>query len=183
MNIVNFEGIGPKITHLRKEMGYTMRDLSDYTGLSIGLLSSLEGGKNMNPTLESLQRIASALQVDIVDLITDKKERKFVIRKNETKNWNYEEYRMKRDIVDFGYDRDVYERIVIGPNAPKKGALSKHLYAEICMVQSGELTVEIENEPYTLYEGDSIYIEERKEHRIYNAGNENSISIWVHHKK
>nr|WP_314462977.1 helix-turn-helix domain-containing protein [uncultured Clostridium sp.] len=181
MNEINLEDIGEKISLLRKELGYTMRDLSEYTGLSIGFLSNLETGKN-SPTLENLQRVAVALQTDLVELVTDEKSKKVIIRKEEMKIYEYDRQKMTVEGVNFGYDRQMYEKITIKPGAKEKGAVSRHLYPEICMVQSGILTVELDNEVYELNEGDSIYIAERKHHRIYNRHNMETVSIWVHQK-
>lgn len=181
MNEINLGGIGEKISLLRKELGYTMRDLSEYTGLSIGFLSNLETGKN-SPTVENLQRVAVALQTDVVELITDEKSKKIIIRKDDRMVSKYDRQKMVVESVDFGYDREMYERITIKPGAKEKGVVSKHLYPEICLVQSGILTVELENEIYDLNEGDSMYIAERKKHRIYNRYDMDTVSIWVHHK-
>lgn len=181
MNEINLDGIGEKISQLRKELGYTMRDLSEYTGYSTGFLSNLETGKN-SPTVESLQRVAVALQTDLVDLITDEKKHRTIIRKEEQKIRANEQQNMTVETVDFGYDRQMYEKITIKPGAKEKGVASKHLYPEICMVQKGILTLEMEDGVYDLREGDSIYIAERKQHCIYNRYEEEAVSIWVHQK-
>ena len=181
MNEINLDNVGEKISRLRKELGYTIRDLSEYTGLSVGFLSNLETGKT-SPTVENLQRVAVALQTDLVELITDEKKRRTVIRKDELKIHVYEEQKMMVETVDFGFDREMYEKITIRPGAKEKGTISKHLYPEICMAQSGILTVELEGTVYDLESGDSIYIAKRKTHRIYNRFGEDSVSIWVHQK-
>jgi hypothetical protein len=45
----------------RRRQGLTLNDVSDRSGLDIGLLSRLENGKVVNPTLTTLWRYASAL--------------------------------------------------------------------------------------------------------------------------
>ena len=48
MNYINLDGIGEKISKLRKEQGVTIRELSEYTGYSVGSLSKSKqshGGK------------------------------------------------------------------------------------------------------------------------------------------
>lgn len=116
MNKINLDGIGEKICQLRKKLGYTMRDLSEYTGYSTGFLSNLETGKN-SPTVESLQCIAVALQTNLIDLFTDEKEHKTIIRREEQKVRVNDQQSMTVETVDFGYDRQMYERITIRPGA------------------------------------------------------------------
>ena len=64
MNYINLDGIGEKISKLRKEQGVTIRELSEYTGYSVGFLSNLETGKN-SPTVESLQTVSDRYHRDL----------------------------------------------------------------------------------------------------------------------
>ncbi len=104
MNYINLDGIGEKISKLRKEQGITIRELSEYTGYSVGFLSNLETGKN-SPTVESLQRVAEALQTDIIEILTKEKQHHTVIRKNERSVFDHPRYKMTIETLDFGYDK------------------------------------------------------------------------------
>ena len=58
-----------KYGHLIKErrtlLGLTQQDLSDYTGLSVRIIKSLEAQQG-NPSLNTLERIAEILGLEIV---------------------------------------------------------------------------------------------------------------------
>jgi transcriptional regulator with XRE-family HTH domain len=56
--------VGSKIRDLRKVRGFTQSELAEVSGLSANTLSMIERGVS-SPTLVTLQKIASALQVDI----------------------------------------------------------------------------------------------------------------------
>ena len=45
----------------RERQGMTLAELSDRTGIDQAALSRLENGRNANPTLDTLNRVASAL--------------------------------------------------------------------------------------------------------------------------
>ena len=45
MKITNIKEFGLAIKYRRKELGYTQKDVSEYTGYSISFLSELENGK------------------------------------------------------------------------------------------------------------------------------------------
>jgi transcriptional regulator with XRE-family HTH domain len=67
--IDNVKGIGARIQNLRKGQGKGLAEIATATGLSKGYLSELENAEEMNPTLDVLQRIATALDVTIADLV------------------------------------------------------------------------------------------------------------------
>ena len=49
----------------RAILGLTQQDLSDYTGLSVRFIKSVEAGKG-NPSIQSLSKIAEVLGMEIV---------------------------------------------------------------------------------------------------------------------
>lgn len=53
------------IKERRAILGLTQQDLSDYTGLSLRFIKSVEAGKG-NPSIQSLDKIASVLGLEIV---------------------------------------------------------------------------------------------------------------------
>ena len=53
------------IKERRAILGLTQQDLSDYTGLSLRFIKSVEVGKG-NPSIQSLNKIASVLGLEIV---------------------------------------------------------------------------------------------------------------------
>ncbi len=53
------------IKERRAILGLTQQDLSDYTGLSLRFIKSVEAG-NGNPSIQSLDKIASVLGLEIV---------------------------------------------------------------------------------------------------------------------
>lgn len=56
------------IKGIRKKKGISIRELSKITNISRSYLSELENNKKINPTLQSLIKIASALNVNVKDL-------------------------------------------------------------------------------------------------------------------
>ena len=59
--LVSFFATMAKLKSERQRQGLTLADVSDRSGLDIGLLSRLENGKVVNPTLATLWRYADAL--------------------------------------------------------------------------------------------------------------------------
>ena len=61
--------IGTNIKKLRKQKGYSLEKISKLANLSLNTVVKVESGINKNPTIETLTKIASALEVKIDDLI------------------------------------------------------------------------------------------------------------------
>lgn len=65
--------IGEKVRKIRKEKGLSIMDLKEKTGLSKSTISDLENDKS-SPTIDTLQKIANALSVDIKEFFEKKLE-------------------------------------------------------------------------------------------------------------
>lgn len=63
--------VSTRITNLRKSRGWTKKQLSIKSGVSQTYISELEAGKK-NPTVVILEKLAKALDVDILELLKDK---------------------------------------------------------------------------------------------------------------
>lgn len=63
--------IGNKIRKLRKNNNFTLKELSERSGLSVSFISDIENGRRI-PRLENLDKLSKALNVDISYLIDRK---------------------------------------------------------------------------------------------------------------
>ncbi|NLB21425.1 MAG: helix-turn-helix transcriptional regulator [Clostridium sp.] len=62
--------IGTNIRHYRKEKKMTQKDLGAIIGISNTYLSDLEVGRT-NPSIKTLKRIATALEISYIELLQD----------------------------------------------------------------------------------------------------------------
>ena len=60
-----------RMREIRKEIGMTLEQLSEKTGISIGYLSHLEGGTRENPTICIMDKIAYALGRSLMEVFFD----------------------------------------------------------------------------------------------------------------
>ena len=61
--------IGKNIRRFRQEKGISQDRLSKLADLSLNTIVNIEAGGNLNPTIETLTKIANALRVKVDDLI------------------------------------------------------------------------------------------------------------------
>ncbi len=67
--------IGREVRAYRNQQGITFAELSEMTGLSIGMLSKIENG-NTSPSLSTLQTLADALSVPLTSFFKSYEERR-----------------------------------------------------------------------------------------------------------
>ena len=58
-----------KLKTYRKTKGLSLQELSIKTNLSVSYLSLLENGERKNPSLDTLDKIANAFDIDILKLL------------------------------------------------------------------------------------------------------------------
>jgi len=61
--------IGVNIKKIRAEKGCSLEKIARLADLSLNTIVKIENGVNQNPTFETLQKIAKALEVKMDDLI------------------------------------------------------------------------------------------------------------------
>lgn len=67
---LKYKEIGLKIAYYRKKKGYTQAQLSEMVGISSNYLSLIErGNKGQSYSMETLFKIAEALNVNVNDLL------------------------------------------------------------------------------------------------------------------
>jgi len=60
------------ISKNREKLGISQGTLSKLTGIRPDMISRLENGRQMNPTLLTLEKLAQALQIPVSKLIDEK---------------------------------------------------------------------------------------------------------------
>ena len=70
-----------RLKDIINERGITLKDFSLMSGISQSNLSNYLNG-NISPTLETLKRIANALDIEIVDLFKEKDELELYVKRN-----------------------------------------------------------------------------------------------------
>ena len=60
------------ISKTRNKLGLSQSDLSKITGIRVDMLSRLENGTQINPTLRTMELLAHALQISVAELIDER---------------------------------------------------------------------------------------------------------------
>jgi transcriptional regulator with XRE-family HTH domain len=176
--------LGPRIRELRLKARMTLTELAKATGVSIGTLSQLERGL-VSPTVRTVFTVGSALGVAPAWLIDPQQgnapdnEGVFIVRAN----------RRQRFLESGGVRKDITspatsERLrgffmVIEPGCGSGEQPYAHSGEEIGFILSGTLELKIEDQSFTLNEGDCFAFASAKPHQFSNVGPRPASVFWV----
>ena len=171
--------VGSRLRDIRKGKNLTLKQLSEYTGLSIGFLSNLER-HSTSPTLEQLQQICMALEVNMVELLESTQKDNAVVKKEDRKKIFNNEMKVCYETLTQCTRNLGGVCITISNNASyMENAMWQHSFDEIGIVISGEMVVIVNGVEHLLKEGDTVYISAHTPHKYYNPKDENCVSYWV----
>lgn len=182
-----------KIKHLRKEQKITLIELGKKTGYSASFISQIERGLN-SPSLEALRKIADALNVPVASLLASEASEVITPDKNYEQGYTvirnasgnvYTPWQSNSTYYDTLFNvpvtrnNMVISQIYIDAHSSSSGKKIAHNLCEINYILKGEATIELKDESITLYEGDSIFLEEFTEHNVCNASDQSLMLFTI----
>ena len=173
--------LGNKIRLLRTEKKITLKELADKVNVTPSLISQIERGI-ANPSISSLKSISDYLGVTIAELLdTSANNAKMlspVIKRGQHKlmiTGSGSRY----SLLNPG-DMDTEVILVEFPPGSSTGKMSyEHFGYECGYILEGELSIELEDEKYDLFPGDSISFSSQMRHKVTNLKGNTARAIWV----
>jgi transcriptional regulator with XRE-family HTH domain len=161
--------VGRRLQELRISQGLSLRSLAEISGLNFNTLSLIENEKS-SPNVNTLQQLASALQVPITAFFEGSSSYKDVV---------YQKYGQRpRTSFPHGELEDLGGGLALGEATPllmtaKPGTNSGpesivHTGQEFVFCLEGSMTYQVSKEEYTLNRGDSILFQAHIPHRWEN---------------
>jgi len=161
-------GIGIRAERLRQNM--TLAQLAERTGLSASALSQIERGVT-DPSIGSLRRIASALQVPFFRFLLECASPDPVVRKGQRRTISFPDRALQYQLLT-PHLRGPFEVLALdlAPGAGSGDEALGHDSEECMIVLSGDVEVEVAGVCHQLSAGDSISIQRNAPHRAVNKG-------------
>jgi transcriptional regulator with XRE-family HTH domain len=171
--------LGRRLRMSRRRLGLTQDAVSGRTGLSKSFLSQVEAGR-ANPTLESLQRLAEAVETPLSVLLagpgpgagagTGALRPPPALALSTT-------YRPARDCGQWaaGEGRTYpltspgarrFETVLVEGTPAHHAFATSHPGEELCHLLAGKLRAEVDGEPFVLAPGDSLHYDSASAHRL-----------------
>lgn len=173
--------IGEKLKALRLKNHMTLKELAKIAGCTGAYLSQLERGR-ANPSIMILKKVATALQIKVVDffLEDENKAHDMVLREKERVNIDFREGDAKIQMLV----RDVQNKrmqpffTTIEPGGGSGGSYS-HVGEEFGIVLQGALEIQIQGRNHRVKKNESFYFSSIEPHSWSNPGKRKTVVIWV----
>lgn len=168
--------IGAKVKTLRTSKSYTLKQLSEETGLSVGFLSQMERGIS-SIAIDSLAKVADALSVPLTFFFDGNAP---ATKDPVVHSFNLQCTKSTSEIIQFMLSNNTAEYdilprlfhlmpLVDGDEA--EVVMLTHVGDEFIYILEGIVTVYLGEGEYTLYPGDSIQFHSNEPHNWLNRTN------------
>lgn len=169
--------VGAKLKKLRTKHKYTLKELSEKTGLSVGLLSQVERGIS-NIAIDSLSRLVSIYDMDLSEFFeshqseidTDPVIRSFNLTPDQISPYIIQ-FVLSNRVKEFDMLPRVFQLQPLSSFSQTEVELYNHDGEEFVYVLEGIVTVIVDKNQYVLYPGDSIQIDSKVDHNWINQTN------------
>ena len=172
--------VGSRLRSLRRSRRLTLREIAVRSSLSESFLSQLERGQT-GATVQSLQRIALALGVEVSDLFSvDDARRPRVIRRDDRNAVAWGKLGRKALLTPkpFEYLEVVAAELDAGGSTgdvPYTHGDSEELFLVVC----GTVELELDGDVISLSAGDSAHYRSSTPHRVSNVGSDTAEVLYV----
>lgn len=162
--------LGKRIQDLRRRRGLTTGELAARVQVTSGFISQLEHSKT-DPSLQTLQRVAAALQVPLSYLLLDDEIKPRVIRKGERNVIHVDKGGLRASILSPLPSRHLELVLLELPLGGVSWVKEQfHDGYECHLVMQGKVRAHYGGESYLLDTGDSIFWDGTAPHRLENVG-------------
>lgn len=171
--------VGSRIRYIRQNQGLSLRSLAEQSGLSANAISLIERGEN-SPTVSSLHRLASALDVPITDFFQDERIQQAIYVKRE-QGLRFENDTVTIESLGIGLPYQQLEpfRMSLAPAANTFDDPITHPGEEFIHCLEGEIEYKVGTHTFHLSAGDSLLFDSLQPHCWKNLIQEPSIVIMV----
>jgi len=173
-------GLGPRLRDLREAGGLSLRALADQSGLSVNTIALVENGKT-SPSVSTLQKIASALNVPLVAFFMADPARKKVTctYARQRKKFAFESGALE-DLGE-GLSGGCFEPFVITLDPHTNSGIDPILHTgyEFVYCLKGRIAYIVETTRYILEPGDSLFFEAHLPHCWQNLHDGSSEQLLV----
>ncbi len=165
--------IGKRLREVRIRRNLVIDDIAATTGLSRAYISQVETGK-ASPSLQTLEKLAAALETPVSSLFIEEDVSCTVIRADERRHVHFGNPDAKyRKAMQYMSAPNRQLELVLIEIPPRSTAIDKahvHEGEEACQVLEGEIEVVYGEDTYLLGPGDSVHWDSRIAHWLKNPG-------------
>ncbi|WP_151718427.1 helix-turn-helix domain-containing protein [Gemmobacter serpentinus] len=176
--------IGRKLRLRRKRRQLSLKEVSEKSGLSIGLLSLVERGLTM-PSVRSMRAICGALDMPVLWLFEGgegeaAQEADIVVRQPARRRLAYSDNGIQKELLTPDSQPHIQMlRFVLQAGADSGDPYSNDAGGKCGIVLRGRLGLALDDRQFSIATGDSFAFDARQKVRFWAEGPEDCEVIWV----
>jgi transcriptional regulator with XRE-family HTH domain len=164
--------LGARIRELRQRRGVSVGDIASLAGVSKSLVSQIERGV-ASPSIETVRKIASALEVPVFSLFLEHADSDMVVREPNRRVIRYPGTNVTRAVLSPSlHSRLVLLWVTYPPGESGRIEPVHHTGEECVVVVRGTLQVTLGEQVVFLNSGDSMGFDSELPHIFSNSGSE-----------
>ncbi len=177
--------LGQKIKDIRSNLGITLEEASQRTGLARSTLSKIEN-EQISPTFQAMQKLASGLKIDMPQLFEPPKTAMATGRRDLTMQGQGKPHPTPTYEHELLATQLMHKKMMPFKSRIRTRRIEdfadwvKHDGEEFLLILEGEVTLYTEYyEPINLKEGDSAYYDANMGHMLTSVSDEDALILWV----
>ena len=161
--------IGRQVRRYRKQLGMTITDMCDRTGLSAGMMSKIENG-NTSPSLATLRSLSTALNVPVTSLFREFEEQRdaTIVRAGQGLTIERKGTRAGHQYSLLGHsvhsDVSVEPYLITLEKESEVFPIFQHAGVEFIFILEGSMVYRHLNATYEMTPGDSLFFDSDAPH-------------------
>ncbi len=163
--------LGRRLKALRTSRGMSLKEVAAETGVSASFLSMIEMGRN-EMSVGRLVTMAEFYEVALGDLIPERAtDQPVVLRHDDRRAIDSRDNRVREEMLASWHHGDMTSRFIRFEVGGESREAGRQAGPEFALVLGGELKIEFADDTsVVLVEGDSIWFEGSRSHRLLNTG-------------
>ncbi|MEW5920357.1 MAG: cupin domain-containing protein [Bacillota bacterium] len=173
------DNIGTRLKKFRTHSKLSLKDLAEATGLSISAISQFEKGLTQ-PSVNSLYRIAAALDKEVTSFFeTQDNNKEVILRSNKRKRLGVPSSKVTFEVLVPNLEGNIEMLLAeLEPGGETAEEPASHEGEEECLIViGGDIEVTIGEKKYILHDKDSIYFNCSLPHKYKNISDKKVITI------
>jgi transcriptional regulator with XRE-family HTH domain len=175
--------MGGRIRALRQRRHVTLQQLSNESGVSVGMLSQMERGRS-SPSVRTLQRVAEALEVPLGWFFSSQQPShghpSWVLPRHDRRSISLGDMTITKELLSPPGEGQIELLLVtIEPGGSSGPVAYTHVGEDAGLVLEGKLLLEVDGQAARLDAGDAFRFASSLPHRFENADTGRTRVVWA----
>lgn len=170
--------LGPLLRKRRKQLGLTLQELCDRSGVSVGYLSQIER-EMATPTLGTLAQLADGLQVGLDFFVKSHKPTDAITRAGGREMFSLAGSSISYEALSNDYPGSEMSSYIMHVPPGYESEVVSHEGEEILFILSGTIRQVLDGQVFTMTEGDSLHYSGEVPHSWSNPTDEPARLLWT----